>query len=238
MRTKDRLKRFFAAVVFLGALAAVLLLPTQTYGKWLLGAALALAVLYVWLPQVLEAAARIQNYPKLLEQVVSLQERSPKLHERIASLERSVETALEAGIREGMRRVVGQALAATADPFDLVSVTDSGGELVFVGEYAADALAPSIAARYAVVHVHTGATKGVVEVIDVQEDRRLVFMECVEPTVSSFWDQLEDRAPADSTPPPDIRLNPMTYDWPSPGSGTSRRELAAGRTEEDESDEH
>lgn len=65
MRTTPAIRRFFAALLFLGALAAVVLLPTQAYGKWLLAAALVLALEWALAPRMLDAATRYQNYPRL-----------------------------------------------------------------------------------------------------------------------------------------------------------------------------
>ena len=127
----------------------------------------------------------------------------------------------------------GEFLAYGITDLALRSVSDIDGSLVLVADFPADedAAPPLIDARFAVNDMHTGAMKGVVEITQVDYERHLVFLECVETTVPLFWEQLGERAPADSTPPANMRLDPMTYPYPT-------RPAQADTVEGDAFDEH
>jgi hypothetical protein len=204
------LKRLIAALVLVGTLAGLL-----AYQRWLLAAIFAVAVLYAGAPRLIQLAVRIQNYPKLLQQVVGLRERVEELEESNEELGHNATAQFKAGIDEGVARVRGTLLAALADaPPDLRAITERQGALVLVGHY--DEKAPGEGARYDVQDIYTGERKGVVEVGVVDEERRLVFMSCVEPTAPLFWQHLEARVAADTTPPANVVLAPAPVDYVSP----------------------
>ncbi len=184
-------------------------------GKWILVTVLVIALAWALLPRLAEAAIRYQNYPKLLNQVVSLREQAEEAEKRANTFQAAAEAATSAGIDEGMRRVYGEWLAHALPELELRSVTDVDGALVLVAQYAEDAdTTPAIDARLALADAHTGAIKGVLLIVDVDVERRLVFLTCVEQRVPVFWAQLAERAPADSSPPANVALEPVSYPYP------------------------
>jgi hypothetical protein len=182
------------------------------YGAWLFAAIFLLAVILAALPRLIEFGSRIQNHPKLLEQAVTLRERVDELEDANRVLQLSSAAQFAAGITEGFARARGAVLARLAgEPPSLKAVAEREGQLVLIGEYEEEREPPDVGARYGVQDVYTTEQKGVVEVTLVEKERRLVFMNCVEPSAAGFWDQLSQRAAAETRPPDSVVLVPVDY---------------------------
>lgn len=180
------------------------------------------ALLWAILPRLIQVATRYQNYPKLLDQVVELRDRVTELEGENVRLRATADAAVKVGIDEGMRRAYGTLAASISPALELKSIAEIDGSLVLVADYPEDdqsSRVPRPLARFAVVDSNTEIRKGVVEVVRVEEDRRLVFLECVEATVGPFWERLQERAAGDATAPAHSRLDPVTYDLPGPRTG-------------------
>lgn len=203
----EYLKRFFAALLWLGALAGTVLLIRELEGRWrwIVIPVLVGAAVYAGWRGLFDVIARIRNYPSLLERLARLDAELSRLREHNIRLESQSRAAFREGVSEGRNQIRGVLLAAFVDPPSITAVSERNGELFLAGAYKDKAI--RVGARFEIEVSATGERKGTVEVVSVDEERKVVHLQRVGKSPNQFWDGLRTRAITDPTPPPGVRLS-------------------------------
>jgi hypothetical protein len=205
----DYLKRFWAVLVSLAAVAGLYVGAEAVHLTKLFWIVIAVAVVVTGIRPTLRVAAdmviRVRNYPALLSRVAEAERKVVQLSADKRELATEITKARKEGKEIALAQVRGMVLALTGGPPELVAISDDAGVLALVGKYI-EKSEPLVGARYSVITAETGSNKGVVEVVRVEAIRKLVWMHCVELTVSEFWQHLRDRVSYDESPPANVLL--------------------------------
>jgi len=209
-----RLKRFVTALVYLSGAAAafIAIVLAGDWWAWLLLGLLVLAAAYAL--EAWKYVVRAYRYPQLELKLAQHETRIGTLEASIEQLKEEADLRYEEGIEEGMTRVIGSQQSQWFPPPRLIALSQRSGSFNLVGEYKAGEKPIPIATRYEVQVEATEERRGVVEVVDVVQERRLVHLRCIERTVEEFLVGMEEKAVTDPTPPPGICLARMSYPAP------------------------
>ena len=160
-------------------------------------------------PEIRSAAERLRSQPVYKAEAERLKSELATSRESEASTSRRLITAREDGIAEGESRVIGSLRAAQVPVPKIVGIAEVGDEVVLVAQYSGVAF--PVGARYSVVSSSTGSIKGLVSAASFDEERSIVYLECVVPTVPRFWEALAEKVIVDDSAPPGIGLERFIY---------------------------
>ena len=208
-----RWAKIFLVLAGITATALTILLAGDWW-VWAVSGLFAATTLVACVPFLLIYAKRIRDYPELTAEITDLRTKVEQLEADVGTLQRQAIRRYDDGVDEGKMQMIGQLQSAWGDPPTLIALSEHVGDLLLVGEYGEDQEPILIGTRYEVQFEATGSPKGVVQVVAVVSERRLVHMACVERAVEDFWARLEDQVVADPTPPAGLRLSPVTYPPP------------------------
>jgi hypothetical protein len=209
---RDFLKRFWTVALTLAGIVALYLAALPLDLIWVFWAVVGLSAVVAGVtvvgPALLTLATRIRDYPRLLKTAAVSKVETESLRTQVRGLKSDIATRWEEGVAEGRQQVIGGILATRSDdPPELTGIdVASDGTLVLVAKLTGSS-AP-VGARYRVEVRSTGANRGVVEVIGVDNGRGKMTLACMHSAVQAFWDHLADRASFDSSPPSDVELVP------------------------------
>ncbi len=156
------------------------------------------------LDKAFDLRAKVRSYPGLVARVATLEaelERAKKMSE---ALEDQTRNRYQDGILEGRKQFLGiffSGQVKTVPKIIAISLRDAG--LILVAK-SSNGATLTRGTRFNVEVEATGEVKGAVEAIQVEND--VAYLACVHQTVLEFWAKLEERAPADPSPPLGIRL--------------------------------
>jgi hypothetical protein len=185
----------------------------QTMWFWIVGGlALVLGGVPFVFKKTLEIATRVRNYPKLLRRVAEAESVHDSLVSQLETAKADAAERWRAGVKEGRAEVVGELLSQRVDVPLLVSIAEADGDLMLVGKYQAGQR-PLNGARFRLVANETGDIKGVVEVVQSDDSRRVVYLRCIDPRAPRFWSAMMERVAYDFSPPSHVSLATYGIDW-------------------------
>lgn len=212
---KGLLARFWTAFLSVAAvvglyLAAldVELLPVF----WIsLSAAALLGIAPIAFRQMVVIAEKVRKHPILLERVAELEVENEKLKDDL-DLATSITGRWSDGVIEGRHQVLGAILAMHCPEIHLVGVESIDGQVFLLGQWDDDE--PQLRARLNLVTVGSESLKGVVQIVEVDQHKKIAKLQCVDAVVPDFWRHINDRAARDPSPPAGVELVSSTIgEW-------------------------
>lgn len=178
----------------------------------------------------------ILDYPRRIEKEVELIRQNEELVLQISTSKKLASKAREEGILIGVGEVYGELLARGTIPPEIQFICEYKETVDFMGQGDNSKIYPQ--ARYFVKDIPSGAIRGVVEVVDINDEDKSVRLRCVEATTQEFWEKLADRArESENHPPLGVRLEPFSRRGPSSSEKLNQEiseNLSARSEEKDE----
>ncbi|MFJ5993317.1 hypothetical protein [Lentzea sp. NPDC092896] len=217
MEMKAALARFWTAFLSVAAVVGLYLAALDVDLLPVFWASLSSAVLLGIIPiafrQAVQISEKIRKYPVLLQRAAELEEKNEKLTEDL-NLATSVTGRWSDGVIEGRYQVLGALLATQCPTVHLLGVEANDGQVFLLGQW--DGVPPSINTRLNLVTVGSESSKGVLQIVNVDAEKKVVKLQCVDAIVPDFWQHLNDRAARDPSPPAGVKLVPFEFpEWPT-----------------------
>jgi len=206
------LKRFWTLAVslagvvglYLGALAVNL---TKVF--WIV---LAVSVIVAGLPiafkKIIDIGIRFRNYPALLLQSAKLQEEKEELATSLEESQKLTAKAWSRGLSEGRAQVLGSLLGIDVEIPKIVGIRSGQDDVLLIGQCTSDKMI-RIGTRF-VVESSFGDPRGIVEAIEQDEEKSLVFFKRIDNSAPIFWSHLQDRVQFDTSEPVGVQLAQYT----------------------------
>jgi len=226
-------RNFWSATVSLAGLVGLYLGAIAVDLTWAFYAVIVLAAIIAGVHPLTRWAItigiKVRNYQKLLDMIADLQAKVAAADTARDDVILLAENAWEKGVVEGRAQIIGAYTSSQFECPDIISIACVDDCPVLVTTMPSQ---PEhfVGARFRLVAVQTGETKGYVEVDRVDIVRSVVYMRPIVETVPEFWRHLRERAAYDHSAPPGCGLE---YYGREDFEATTRWRFAAP----DESDE-
>jgi len=187
--------------------------PDPQRWLWFAVGSVALSAL---IPALGRRAWRLVERPARLERELVVKDRTIRELKRQLT---KVDDERVAGVLEGRRQAVGEALAGQVEIPSLYAIMKRNSAVALVASCEGTGFAAP-GARYFVVEEVSNTVKGVVEVdADLKRSgpNRLLALNLVEKWSPRFWEHLTDRVEFDTRPPPQVILKPYRMDAKTDG---------------------
>lgn len=209
----DFWKRFWAAVLSLTGIVALYLTALPLHLLWVFWAVIGLAAAYagisIGFPRVADWVKAVRNHPALLNAAATAEREAGRLRSELNAAETAANTQWSAGLEEGRRQIIGGILAArvVSPPQPVAVHNDAEGRTILVATCNDPNI--EIGARFRLSASSAGVSRGVVEVVDIDDARRVSLCRCdLDRAFDRFWEYLAQKAETDTMVQPGLELTP------------------------------